>query len=382
MEISKIIKYEGDNNTFIWKYPEENFNTTSQLIVHESQEAILFVNGKALDVFNEGRHTFETQNIPLLKKLINLPTSGKSPFHCEIYFINKIVHMALRWGTDSKIQYIDPIFNFPLSVGASGEMSLSVENGKKLLLKLVGTENDLSQEKLISFFRAFLMTRVKSYIANVITDKKINIFEIDKNLTDFSDNLKELLIPDFIDFGIALEKFLVTTVVKPEDDEYYIKFKDLYYRQYAEIAEAELKKKVGIIEQQKKKEQMIIESEGIAEKRKTEGYTYQQERGFNVAENLSKNEGNAGSMAGMGIGIGMLTGVGNTVGGVINSAVNNALNSGGNKFCENCGAKISDDALYCEKCGLKLNINEKCINCGYVFTNEALFCPKCGKKRG
>lgn len=39
-QIAEIIKYEGDNSTFIWKHPCEDFNTTTQLIVHESQEAI------------------------------------------------------------------------------------------------------------------------------------------------------------------------------------------------------------------------------------------------------------------------------------------------------------------------------------------------------
>ena len=58
--IASVIKYEGDNSTFIWKHPCEDFNTSSQLIVHESQEAILFLNGQALDLFGPGRHTLET----------------------------------------------------------------------------------------------------------------------------------------------------------------------------------------------------------------------------------------------------------------------------------------------------------------------------------
>ena len=40
MNLTQIIKYEGDNDTFIWKHPIEDFNTGTQLIVHESQEAI------------------------------------------------------------------------------------------------------------------------------------------------------------------------------------------------------------------------------------------------------------------------------------------------------------------------------------------------------
>lgn len=84
--IASVIKYEGDNSTFIWKHPCEDFNTTSQLIVHETQEAVFFVNGQALDSFGPGRHTLETENIPLLSKFLNLiVTGGECPFHCEIY---------------------------------------------------------------------------------------------------------------------------------------------------------------------------------------------------------------------------------------------------------------------------------------------------------
>ena len=161
MSIAQIIKYEGDNSTFVWKHPSEDFNTSTQLIVHESQEAIFFMNGQALDLFGAGRYTLETENIPLIRKVTNLPTGGQTPFHCEVYFINKTEQMAIRWGTDSKVQYLEPTYKFPISIGASGEMSLSVSDSRKLLIKLVGTEAFLGQAKLIQFFRAFLMTRVK-----------------------------------------------------------------------------------------------------------------------------------------------------------------------------------------------------------------------------
>ena len=66
MKIADIIQYEGDNSTFIWKHPCEDFHYLTQLIVHESQEAIFFMNGQALDLFGPGRYTLETQNIPKL----------------------------------------------------------------------------------------------------------------------------------------------------------------------------------------------------------------------------------------------------------------------------------------------------------------------------
>ena len=69
-KIADVIKYEGDNTTFIWKHPCEDFNSLTQLIVHESQEAIFMMNGQALDLFGPGRYTLETQNIPLISKYI------------------------------------------------------------------------------------------------------------------------------------------------------------------------------------------------------------------------------------------------------------------------------------------------------------------------
>lgn len=325
-QICEILKYEGDNSTFIWKHPSEDFNSLTQLIVHESQEAIFFMNGQALDMFGAGRYTLETQNIPKIGKILNRATGDQTPFHCEVYFINKTEQMSIKWGTDSKVQYIDPQYGFPLAIGASGEMSLRVEDSRKLLVKLVGTEKYLGQQKLVSFFRAFLMTRVKTYIAQVIKANAINIFEIDENLTAFSENIHKLLIPDFADYGISLERFFVTNIVKPDGDRQYEKFKELHFRQYADIAEAKLRQQTDIIYAQTEAQKVVIDSQAQATKRAQEGYTYAQERGFDVAEKVAQNEA-VGQFTNMGVGLGTMAGVGGVVGSVVGGAVNNAMNA-------------------------------------------------------
>ncbi|MBS5385522.1 MAG: SPFH domain-containing protein [Acutalibacteraceae bacterium] len=325
-KIAEVIKYEGDNSTFIWKHPLEDFNSLTQLIVHESQEAIFMMNGQALDLFGPGRYTLETQNIPLIGKALNIPTGGKTPFHCEVYFINKTEQMAIKWGTDSKVQYVEPTYGFPISIGASGEMSLRVEDSRKLLLKLVGTETYLGREKLVQFFRAFLMTRVKTYIAQVMKTNAINIFEIDENLTAFSENIRNLLVPDFADYGISLERFFVTTIVKPDGDRQYEKFKELHFRQYADIAEAKLRQQTEIINAETEAQKVVIDSKAQATKRAQEGYTYQQERGFEVAEKVAENEA-VGQFTNMGVGLGTMAGVGGAVGSVVGNAVNGAMNT-------------------------------------------------------
>jgi len=387
-QIADIIKYEGDNSTLIWKHPCEDFNCLTQLIVHESQEAIFFMNGQALDLFGAGRYTLETQNIPLIGKALNRVTGDVSPFHCEVYFINKTEQMAIKWGTDSKVQYIEPTYGFPLSIGANGEMSLRAEDSRKLLLKLVGTENNLSQQTLVSFFRSFLMTRVKTYIAQVIKSSTINIFEIDEKLTVFSDAIKKLLIADFADYGIALERFFVTSILKPDGDTQYEKFKDLHFRQYADIAEAKLRQRTEIIDAETEAQKTIIDSKAQATKRLQEGYTYGQERGFDVAEKVAENEA-VGEFTNMGVGLGTMAGVGGTVGGMVGGMMHDAMGSIANPtaappntaaFCDNCGAKLAQGDAFCSECGTPA-LKNNCRNCGYTFDRPGKFCPKCGAKR-
>ncbi len=324
-QIAEVIKYEGDNTIFIWKHPLEDFNSTTQLIVHESQEAIFFMNGQALDLFGPGRYTLETQNIPLIGKALNRVTGDQTPFHCEVYFINKTEQMAVKWGTDSKVQYMEPQFKFPLSIGACGEMSLRVADSRKLLLKLVGTENYLTQARLVNYFRAFLMTRVKTYIAQTMREKAISIFQIDEHLTEFSETLCRLLTPDFAEYGISLVKFFVTAILKPDGDPQFEKFKEIYFRQYADIAEATLQGQKELIYAQTDAQKTIIQSQAMATKRQQEGYTYQQEQGFAVMGDVARNEGSGSDLRNAAMGVGIGFGVGGTLGNTINNIANQTM---------------------------------------------------------
>lgn len=383
MSIEEIIKYEGSNRTFIWKHPKEDFNIGSQLIVHESQEAILFLNGLASNTFTAGRYTLETQNIPFLKNIINLSTGNKTSFHAEVYFINKTEQMGIKWGTDSKILFLEPTYKFPLSLGASGEMSLHVEDSRKLLMKIVGTEKGLSQEGLIYGLKSFLMLHVKSILPTIIMNNSIDIFTIDTRLPVLSDLLKKNIAPLFEDYGVVLETFLVTTIVRPDGDETYERFKTLYFRQYADVEEAKIRQNVSIVDQQTEAQKKIIEAEALAKKRVIEGYTYQQERGYDIAKSVAENV-SVGEFSNLGIGLGMMSGFGGTLGGYVSNITRQTLygNSLKRQFCSECGIGLDADAKFCSNCGKRLSKEENtCINCGYIFTDNERFCPECGKQR-
>lgn len=198
--LASIIKYEGDNEALVWKHPIEDFNLGSQLIVHESQEAIFFRDGQALDLFGPGRYTLETQQLPILEKLYKLPTDTESTFHSEVYYINLATQMGIKWGTDSRVRLFDPASGLHVELGASGEFNIRVTNSRKLLLKLVGTTSALTQDALLGgngrgMFRAMVMTQVKSYLAAAIRESGISVLEIDERLMELSEALRDKINP-------------------------------------------------------------------------------------------------------------------------------------------------------------------------------------------
>lgn len=94
----QVIKYEGDNSNLVYRYPEEDFNTKSRLIVQQAQEAIFYYKGQMADRFDvPDTYVLNTQNIPILRGLVNLPFGKESPFHAVIYFVNKTEQMNNRW---------------------------------------------------------------------------------------------------------------------------------------------------------------------------------------------------------------------------------------------------------------------------------------------
>lgn len=339
MAVIDVIKYEGDNTTFVWKHDGEDFNTMSQLIVHQSQEAIFFRDGEALDSFGPGRHTLKTQNIPLLtKKLFNKFTDEVTPFHAEVYFVNLTEQMAILWGLDSKVIYTDPTNNnYPFSIGARGEMSLKVSDARKLVIKLVGTENNLSQTQLSQFFRAPLMTQVKAFLPQILRERQISIFELDAHLAEFSDMLRQQLFGALDDYGVSLQKFWITQIMRPEDDATYRALAENRGRQITAATAARIDQEVDLIKHQTDaaKRGMDSDAERYARYQGTEadvydqqrrGYSYAQQRSYDTIEAAAKNEGSGSEVRGAAMGLGMGFGMGGAFGSAIGNIASTTLN--------------------------------------------------------
>ena len=340
MKIFDVIKYEGDNKTFVWKYPGEDFNTLSQLVVHESQEALLFLNGQALDLFGPGRHTLHTHNIPLLNKLVNLPMGGVSTFHCEVYFINKTEQMALNWGMGD-VNYLDPTHNdYVFKIGASGEMSLRISDSRKIVVRLVGTDTALDRESIKTYFKTPITMHIKTMLPGILREKRRSIFEVETDLADLSEALRKRISGEMADYGISLEKFWINTIVKPETDPFYMTLNRQRGEKIAlvnqgelDIQKADYRRKVGLIDHTGvvQKEKMDIDTQRYRQEQL--GYSYQQSRGYDVMEKVAENEGSGADLRNAAMGIGMGFGVGGAFGDVLHNISNATMRAERQGMC-------------------------------------------------
>lgn len=388
MAIAEVIKFEGPPDTLVWKYPAEDFNVTSQLIVDETHEALLVVNGNAADLFGPGRRTLSVPNIPFAHKLIEIPTDGKSPFPCKVFFVNKVHQMDLLWGTFGPVALEDPLYDIFMHVMANGSMSISVEDTRMFMLKLVGFRDRFDGETLIQKFRGIISSHVKDCISRIMINGMLSYFMINANIFELSGVIKERLDKVFEEYGIRIQYFNIETVEVPEKD-------------YDAVSQAKERRSGRLIE----------------------GYTWQEERQMMITEKFAINEGTMGNVGGAMGGFMMGSALGGSIADLARSALDPAkipgeqppkdasgrpaamstkgaaafsveklFSSGtngddqqasqeavGNINCSNCGVELPENAKFCLSCGEKIQVQNgiRCAGCGEV-TPEGKFCLHCG----
>ena len=269
VEAISVIKYEGSNDVLAHKHEKEDFTIGSQLIVHETQEALFFRDGKVFDQFTAGRHTLVTNNIPKVRDYMKLGTGGVNVFHCEVYFINMVTQMGIRWGTDSKVRLFDPASGLHVEIGASGNFNMRVTDSSKLVLKLVGTTEGLLQSDVTGegksygtgMFRALIINKVKANLARIIKEQNLNILEIDAYLDVLSSQLMVDINQTLEEYGLTMPEFYVTSIVTPDDDPNFVRLKQQFADKTLKVREEEVKKAEAEAAQQRK----IVEAQTEAQ---------------------------------------------------------------------------------------------------------------------
>ena len=288
MSVIDLVKWNAPPDTIVWRFPADNLSTSTQLIVNESQEAFLVRGGVYEGPFGAGRHTLSTENLPLLRGLIGLPFGGRTPFTAEVWYVNKVHNLDIKWGTPDPIQLQDPKFGILISVRAFGQYGIQIDNSLKFLNKLIGTASIADQSFVARYLNGALIPEIKVAISSAIISDGVSVLELAPRLIELSKKIRDAILPAASEYGIAIPQFNVHSINVPDDDPALQKLKGALA----------MRSEIQIL-----------------------GTNYQQMRSFDVLQDAAKNEGATGALLGAGVGAGLGFGLGSAVSGGVASAL-------------------------------------------------------------
>ena len=178
MALFDVVKWDVNQREFCHKFPSQDLRLGTQLIVNTAQTAIFVKGGQICDEFSSGTYTLKSENLPLLNKLVNLPFGGDSPFQAEVWFINRISRLDMKWGTPQPIQLEDPKYNIIVPVRAFGQYGIRVDNPRLFLETLIGNMSSFSADSIDSYFKGKLISNLNSTIAQRIIQAQISVLDI------------------------------------------------------------------------------------------------------------------------------------------------------------------------------------------------------------
>ena len=373
MAFIDVIKYEGSNDVLIFKHPITDFNTKAQLIVHEKQEAIVFMNGEAKKIYPPGKYELKSDNLPGIKHFVALFSGGELANHCEVYFINKLLFANIPWVTSTMDIQDHTIGNY-YSFWAQGIFTVRVANSFDLF-EVVGNGDFFSTENLKEHFRERITSAAREILSIAMNQESKSYGEINSFLSKLSERVNEKVKPAFEKIGLSLDEFHFESINMNKDDEFNKHREHLGNRAGDQI----------------------------------EGSNYDKRRMYDVMEKQAENQGGSGAAAsvvsGMGFGVGMGQVYGGMVGGAANAAFGGQQMFGGGgvnavqnqtagvvqphpvegatvnaSVCRNCSKPLQPDWKCCPYCGTNTATEPTCPRCGQVLPGGALFCPACSMK--
>ncbi|MBN2495953.1 MAG: SPFH domain-containing protein [Deltaproteobacteria bacterium] len=322
----------------------------AQVIVRESQSAVFFRGGKALDTFGPGRHTLTTANIPLLQQVMSIPFGGDTPFKAEVYYVNHKVFPNIKWGTREPIPFRDTELHL-VRLRAFGIMSYKVEDAQVFVNTIVGTKGSFQADEINDFLKGIIIGRLTDFLGENLK----SVFDLARYYDEIGSGTKSRLKDDFGKYGMSLEDFIINAITPPE----------------------EVQKRID-------------ERSGMAALGMND---YMRYSAAQAMQNASKAEG-GGGMAGTGMGAGMGLGMGMMMPGMFAQAMGPGMMMPGQQApaaaapaaaapapmvkCPACGTDNAQGAKFCANCGQKIPTPGACPKCGAANAPGARFCSECG----
>jgi membrane protease subunit (stomatin/prohibitin family) len=319
-------------DTMVARWPQQgtsDIRLGSQLIVEESQQAVFFRDGKALDTFGPGRHTLATQNVPLIASLFGIPFGGKSPFQAAVIFVSTRTFMDLKWGTKEPVAFRDQELAM-VRLRAFGKFAVRITNAQLFVNTVVGTRGLYSTEGVEDWFRDVIVAR----LTDVLGENLTSVFDLPRLYDELAMGLKARVADDFTKYGTELVDLYVGAITPPEEVQ-----------------------------------KLIDERSGMAAL--GDMNTYLKFKTARAIGDAAQQEGGGGGNVSAGMGVGMGAGLGMMLPGMMREAMQGggqqppAAPAGGAPaaagaavagaaFCHNCGQKLPPGSKFCPSCGTKV----------------------------
>jgi len=350
MAIIDLIEYVDENrNEIVHRIPEHGsgeFRLGSQCVVRESQRAVFFRDGKALDVLPPGRHTLSTANIPILSDLIGIPFGSKSPFRAEVYYVSVREFTDMKWGTQQPVLFRDKEFGM-IRIRAFGTYSLMVKDPQLFLVQIVGTRSTYMTSDIEDYLRSIIINEVNDMLGETLT----SLLDVQGMSLDLAIAAQHALTDDFERLGLELRSFQISAITPPEEVQERIDQRSSMgilgdMRTYTQFQTAEAIGNMG-------------------------------EGGGDGSGGGSLTEG-AGLGAGLGVGMAMGEAMRESMRGQAQQPQPASAAAAGTSFCPNCGKGVPAGAKFCPHCGHNLQSTGACPKCQTVNPPGSKFCQNCG----
>lgn len=217
--IFDVIEYPNEmKDELIHRFPEGesgDFRIGSQVIVRESQTAVFFRDGKALDVFGPGRHTITTANIPLLINLVEKAFSDRTPFTAEVYFVSRREFPDQKWGTPQPIIVRNPGMGLGIALlKGFGTYGYQISEPQQFVTQLVGAQGVFRTSDIESRLRHILLTSMTDLLGE--TAKENDVTNLVGMLNELSASVRAKAADQFASLGLELKTFLIANLLPSE----------------------------------------------------------------------------------------------------------------------------------------------------------------------
>jgi membrane protease subunit (stomatin/prohibitin family) len=216
MALIDVIQHPSQrSDEIVFRVPQQGageFKFGSQLIVREGQAAVFFRDGKALDTFGPGRHTLNTNNLPLLTGIMGIAFGGATPFTAEVYFVSLREFSDLRWGTAQPVVFRDTDFGM-VRLRAFGGYSMRVGDPQLFVQQVVGSQAVYTTGFIEDYLRGVIVNEFNDMLGAVHT----TLLDLPGQSSELAAAMRNALVDDFRRIGLDITSFQVIAITPPDD---------------------------------------------------------------------------------------------------------------------------------------------------------------------